>query len=90
MDLLKDFNFLMIYIIHKMKVLLKNYLNYLKDDIFEFLFKNYNRLLVFKKNIFFSFYITMENLRFEDEKIIKDIRKLFRHKKNKMTLQLKI
>ena len=43
----------MIYIIHKMKVLLKNYLNYLKDDIFEFLFKNYNRLLVFKKNIFF-------------------------------------
>ena len=81
MDLLKDFNFLMIYIIHKMKVLLKNYLNYLKDDIFEFLFNYYNRLLVFKKNIFFSFYITMENLRFEDEKIIKDIRKLFRLKK---------
>ena len=32
----------------------------------------------------------MENLRSEDDKIIKDIRKLFRHKKNKMTLQLKI
>ena len=31
----------------------------------------------------------MENLRSEDDKIIKDIRKLFRHKKNKMTPQLK-
>ena len=55
MDLLKDFNFLMIYIIHKMKVLLKNYLNYLKDNIFEFVFKNYYRLLVFKKIIFFHY-----------------------------------
>ena len=41
MDLLEDlkvsvlnFNFLMIYIIHKMLVLLKNNLNYLKDSIF--------------------------------------------------------
>ena len=41
MDLLEDlkmlllnFNFDMIYIIHKMLVLLKNHLNYLKDSIF--------------------------------------------------------
>ena len=41
-DLLEDlkmsllnFNFVMIYIIHKMLVLLKNHLNYLKDSIFE-------------------------------------------------------
>ena len=36
MDLLQDlsFNFVMIYIIHKMLVLLNNYLNYLKDNDF--------------------------------------------------------
>ena len=50
MNLLKDlkiylliFNFLMIYIIHKMLILLKNHLNYLKDNIFECFFKKYNR-----------------------------------------------
>ena len=32
----------------------------------------------------------MENPRPEEEKIIKDIRNLFRLKKNKMTLQLRI
>ena len=42
MDLLEDlkmsllnFNFVMIYIIHKMLVLLKSHLNYLKDNISE-------------------------------------------------------
>ena len=42
MDLLEDlqmsllnFNFVMIYIIHKMLVLLKNHLNYINDSIFE-------------------------------------------------------
>ena len=47
MDLLKDlnFNFVMIYIIHKMSVLLENHLNYLKDSIFECFLKEYNRLL---------------------------------------------
>ena len=42
MDLLEDlkmtvlnFNFAMIYIVHKMLVLLKIHLNYLKDRIFE-------------------------------------------------------
>ena len=63
MDLLKDlkmlhlnFNFVMVYIIHKILVLLKNHLNYLKDNIFECFFKRYNRLLSFKKNIFFTTY----------------------------------
>ena len=54
MDLLEDlkmplvnFNFVMIYIIHEMLVLLKNHLNYLKSSIFECFFKEYNRLLIF-------------------------------------------
>ena len=54
MDLLEDlkmsllnFNLVMIYIIHKMFVLLENNLNYLKDSIFECFFKEYNRLLFF-------------------------------------------
>ena len=61
MDLLEDlkmlllnFNFVMIYIIHKMLVLLKNNLNYLNDSIFEIFYKEYNRLLFFFFNIFFS------------------------------------
>ena len=52
MDLLKDlkmsllnFSFIMIYTIHKILVLIKNHLNYLKDNIFECFFKKYNRLL---------------------------------------------
>ena len=49
MDLLEDlnFNFVMIYIIHKILVLLKNHLNYFKDSIFECFFKEYNRILLF-------------------------------------------
>ena len=54
MDLLEDlkmpplnFNFAMIYIIHKMLVLIKNILNYLKDSIFECFFKEYNRFSSF-------------------------------------------
>ena len=45
MDLLEDlkisllnFTFVMIYIIHKMLILFKNHLNYLKDSIFEYFF----------------------------------------------------
>ena len=40
------FNFAMIYIIFKVLPLLKNHLNYLKDNIFECFFKKYNRLLL--------------------------------------------
>ena len=48
-----NFSFVMIYIIRKMLVLLKNHPNYLKDNIFECFFKKYNKLLLFKKiNIF--------------------------------------
>ena len=61
MDLLKDlkmsllnFNFIMIYTIHKILVSIKNHLNYLKDNIFERFFKKYNRLLFFLKNYFFQ------------------------------------
>ena len=50
MDLLQDlkmsllnFNFAMVYIIHKILVLPRNHLNYLKDSIFEcfFFFNNF-------------------------------------------------
>ena len=44
---LLNFNFAMIYIIHKTSVLIKNHLNYPKDNIFECVFKKYNRLLFF-------------------------------------------
>ena len=54
MDLLEDlrmsllnFNFVIIYVIHKILLLPKNYLNYLKDSIFERFFKGSNRLLLF-------------------------------------------
>ena len=54
MDLIEDlkmlhlsFSFAMIYIVHKMLVLLKNHLNYLKDKILECFFIKYNRLLFF-------------------------------------------
>ena len=50
---LLNFNFAMIYIIHKILILIKNHLNYLKDNIFEFFFKKYNRLLFFLKINFF-------------------------------------
>ena len=44
---LLNFNFVMIHIIHKILVLIKNHMNDLKDNIFEFFFKKYNRLLFF-------------------------------------------
>ena len=56
MDLLEDlkisllsFNFVMIYIIHKILVLLKNHLNYIKDSIFKSFF-------IFLNNFFFTTY----------------------------------
>ena len=64
---LLNFSLVMIYIIHKMLLLLKNHMNYLKDNIFECFFKEYHRLL--------------EKLRPKEENIIKDIRNLLRLKK---------
>ena len=52
--LLLDFRFVMIYIIHKILVLLKNHLNYLKDNTFECFFEKYNRILFLYKNNFFN------------------------------------
>ena len=37
-----NFNFAMIYIIHKMLLLLKNHLSYIKDSISKCFFKEYN------------------------------------------------
>ena len=62
MDLLDDlkmsllnFNFVTIYIIHKMLVLLKNNLNYLKDSIFECFLKSIIEFYFFiSKEIIFS------------------------------------
>ena len=48
--MLLNFNFVMIYIIHEILVLIKNHMTYRKGSIFEYLFKEYNRLL-FSKNI---------------------------------------
>ena len=67
----------MIYIIYKILVLLKNHLNYLKDNIFKCFVKKCNRLLdIFLKN-FFSQYIMIGNLSLEQENITKDIKNIF-------------
>ena len=54
MDLLEDlkmsllnFNFVMIHITHKILVLIKNYMNDLKDNMFERFYKKFNRLLFY-------------------------------------------
>ena len=84
---LLNFNFVMIYIFHKILELLKNHLNYVKDNIFECFFKKYNRL-IFIFLIFFFITFNDGNPRPEVENIIKDIRNLFRLKKDYITLQL--
>ena len=50
---LLNFNFAMVYIIHKILVLLKNNLNYLRNNILQCFFKKYNRLLFFLKKVLF-------------------------------------
>ena len=51
-----NFKFVTVYIIHKILVLFKNHLNYLKDNIFKCFLKKYNRLFLFffKKKKTFS------------------------------------
>ena len=87
MDFLEDlkmsllnFNFVMIYIIRIILVLPKNHLNYLEDSIFEWFFKEHNRLFL-KKRQLFSQHIMIESLSLEEENIAKDIKNLFRLKK---------
>ena len=53
---LLNFNFAMFNIINKILVLIKNHLDYLKDNTLEFFFKKYNSLLFFSKIIFFIMY----------------------------------
>ena len=56
MDLLEDLNvnLVMICVIHNILALLKNHLNYLKDNIFKCVFKKVYQTFFFKKkNIFF-------------------------------------
>ena len=56
MDSLKDFNFVMIHIIRKMLVLLKNHLNYFKDNISNDFLRSIIDFHFFKKSIFFKIY----------------------------------
>ena len=63
MDLLEDlkisllnFDFIMIYIIHKMFLLFKNQLNYLKNSIFEFFLRStVDLLLEYTLELFFFY-----------------------------------
>ena len=76
---LLNFNFVIIYMIHQMLVLLKNQLHFLKDNIFEYVFKKCSRLLIKKKIIFFTTYNDRkENSEPEEQNISKDIRYLFK------------
>ena len=50
---LLNFSSAMIFIIHKILLLIKNHMNYLEDNIFEFVFKKYNKFF-FKKKILFN------------------------------------
>ena len=73
-------NFVMTYIIHKIVLLLKNDLNYLKDSIMECFFKEHNRFCFLNK--FLTQHIMMESLSFDDENVIKTIKNCFILEKN--------
>ena len=75
-------NFIIIYVIHKISVLLKTLLQ--SYDILK---------ILLKRNFFFLQHIMMESSRLEEENIIKDIRNLIRLeklKKKQLIPQLKI
>ena len=57
---LSNSKFVMIHVNCKMLVLLKNHLNYLFENIFECVFKKYNRLLFFSKIDFFKIYTNVK------------------------------
>ena len=68
-------NFIIIYIIHKILVLLK----------ITTILKHFSRSIIdfyFFKNNFFSQLITMKNSNLEDENITKDVRNPFKLKRN--------
>ena len=62
-----------------MLVLLKNYMNYLQDNIFKCFFKKDNKILFHLKKYLSSQHIMMEkpSPRPEEENIFKDIKNLF-------------
>ena len=70
-------NFIIIYIIHKILVLLKitRILKHFLRSIIDFYF--------FKNNNFVSQHITMESSNLEDENITKDVRNPFKSKRNR-------
>ena len=84
---MKDFDFVMIYVIRKLLVLLENHLNYLQDYISKSVSKKYNTLLLEKK--FFSKYLTMKSLSPEKENIIKPVTNLLRLKKERTYTAIK-
>ena len=73
---LLNFSFIMMKTIHKILVLIKNQLNYLKDNIFEWFFKEYNRLLsfIFLKKFLLFLTCNDEKSKVRRKKLIKDIR----------------
>ena len=71
------------FLIHKILVLIKSHMNYLKDNIFERFFKSKTDFYFFQKK-FFSQHIIIENPRPEAGKMIKDIRNRFKLKKPKL------
>ena len=72
----------MIYIIHKVLVLLKNYMNYLEDSISKCFVKSIIDFYFFTKIIYFFAQHMIGNPRREKENMIKDKRNLFRPKHN--------
>ena len=56
--------------------LLKNYLNYLKDNVFECFLRSIINFYSFLKNQSFLQHIRIESLSLEAENIVKDIRNL--------------
>ena len=73
--LLLTFIVVMIYIIHKILAMLKNYLNYLKCNILMFFLRSMMDIFYILRNIM------IENPRPKEENIIKEVRNLFRLKK---------
>ena len=50
---LSNFSFAMVYIIHKMLILIKNHLNYFRDNTFQFFLRSIIDLHIFLKKYFF-------------------------------------
>ena len=80
-----NYNFVIIYITHKLLELLKNHLNFMKDSITKCFFKGYNR----RSFSFLFIYLFIFASR-EEKLITKDMRSLFKLKKELNILQLKI